>query len=484
MTEEIKQCYRALDLEPGATPAEVKAAWRELVKVWHPDRFPNDTRLKAKGAAKLRDINRAYEILEAHLKPQQPSQDRSTENKTSREYRPGPPPKEQKESQPKKPSKAVAIYIGAMIVGSLFIGLDVLRVSLAEKREEEKQQAIAIKATRASEEVERLRLAATLEQQKKDEEAKVQKQKQELIDVSRRLATLEQQAARAAEKAADDAKLLAAAQERERQLLATAAAAEPKRVPPPPPPPSGRAAVSVSGERAVPLAAQRSLSAMGIDMIACAGGTFSMGSTRSGSGEQPVTTVTLSPFWLAKTEVTQAQWEALMGSNPSHFKGGQLPVENVSWGDAMEFCWKLTERERQAGRLPTGTIYTLPTEAQWEYACRAGTTGDYAGEVDAMAWHTKNSGAATHAVGTKQANAWGLHDMHGNVWERCLDWYGPYSGGRVTDPKGALSGSLRVVRGGSWHIVAYGARSAYRSNVNPDYRVNSIGFRPALSSVP
>ena len=164
MTEEIKQCYRALDLEPGATPADVKLAWRELVKVWHPDRFPNDAKLKAKGAAKLRDINRAYEILEAHLKPQQPSQDRSTENKKSREYRSDPPPKEQKESQPKKPSKAVAIYIGAMIVGSLFIGLDVLRVSLAEKREEEKQQAIAIKVTRASEEVERLRLAATLDQ--------------------------------------------------------------------------------------------------------------------------------------------------------------------------------------------------------------------------------------------------------------------------------------------------------------------------------
>ena len=482
MTEEIKQCYRALDLQPGATPADVKVAWRELVKVWHPDRFPNDVKLKAKGAAKLRDINRAYEILEAHLKPQQPSQDRSTENKTSREYRPGPPPKEQKESQPKKPSKAVAIYIGAMIVGSLFIGLDVLRVSLAEKREEEKQQAIAIKVTRASEEVERLRLAATLDQQKKDEEAKVQKQKQELIDVSRRLATLEQQAARAAEKAVDDAKLLAAAQERERQLLADAAAAEPKRVVVPPP--SGRAAVSVSGERAVPLAAQRSLSAMGIDMIACAGGTFSMGSRSGGSDEQPVTTVTLSPFWLAKTEVTQAQWEAVMGSNPSEFKGGQLPVERVSWDDAMEFCRKLTERERQAGRLPTGTIYTLPTEAQWEYACRAGTTGDYAGEVDAMAWYDKNSGAATHAVGTKQANAWGLHDMHGNVWEWCLDWYGPYLGGRVTDPKGVPLGANRVYRGGSWDFGANYARSASRYAIIPDFRLSSFGFRPARSSVP
>ena len=136
MTEEIKQCYRALDLEPGATPAEVKAAWRELVKVWHPDRFPDDAKLKAKGAAKLSAINRAFEILEAHLKTQQPSQDRTAKNKTSREYRPGSPPKDQKESQPKKPSKAVAIYVGAMIVGSLFIGLDVLRVSLAEKREE------------------------------------------------------------------------------------------------------------------------------------------------------------------------------------------------------------------------------------------------------------------------------------------------------------------------------------------------------------
>jgi len=223
---------------------------------------------------------------------------------------------------------------------------------------------------------------------------------------------------------------------------------------------------------------------VGVTLVPIAGGTFSMGSMSGFSSEQPVTTVTLSPFWLAKTEVTQAQWEAVMGSNPSRFKGGQLPVENVSWGDAMEFCRKLTERERQAGRLPTGTIYTLPTEAQWEYACRAGRTGDYAGEVDAMAWYDKNSGAATHAVGTKQANAWGLHDMHGNVWEWCLDRYGPYLGGRVTDPKGVPSGSSRVLRGGSWADGAGSARSANRFDYYPGIRYYDFGFRLARSSVP
>ena len=223
---------------------------------------------------------------------------------------------------------------------------------------------------------------------------------------------------------------------------------------------------------------------VGLFLVPIAGGTFSMGSLSGGSDEQPVTTVTLSPFWLAKTEVTQAQWEAVMGSNPSSFKGGQLPVETVSWDDAMKFCRKLTERERQAGRLPTGTIYTLPTEAQWEYACRAGTTGDYAGEVDAMAWYNKNSGGATHEVGTKQANAWGLRDMHGNVWEWCLDWDGPYFGGRVTDPKGAPSGTFRVRRGGGWNDEADYARSAFRNFNGPAFRSNIVGFRPARSSVP
>jgi formylglycine-generating enzyme required for sulfatase activity len=145
-------------------------------------------------------------------------------------------------------------------------------------------------------------------------------------------------------------------------------------------------------------------------------GTFTMG--EGSDGPAPVHLVTISkPFFLGATEVTQAQWSVVMGGNPSKFKGDKLPVENVSWDDAMAFCKKLTERERTAGRLPAGYIYTLPTEAQWEYACRAGTIGRYAGDLDAMAWYDENSSRKTHPVGSKKANGWGLSDMHGNVWE-------------------------------------------------------------------
>ena len=174
-----------------------------------------------------------------------------------------------------------------------------------------------------------------------------------------------------------------------------------------------------------------------------------------------------------------------MGSNPSGFKGESLPVENVSWDDAMEFCRKLTTLERSAGSLPSGYVYTLPTEAQWEYACRAGTTGDYAGDLQAMAWFAENAGSTTHAVATKQANAWGLHDMHGNVWEWCADWYADkLPGGSVSDFKGAVAGSHRVYRGGCWWYDAAYCRSADRNWHSPGIRLDNLGFRLALSSVP
>ena len=224
---------------------------------------------------------------------------------------------------------------------------------------------------------------------------------------------------------------------------------------------------------------------LNLTIMPIAPGTFQMGSTSGDqSVEKPSTRVTLTkPFWLGQTEVTQAQWSAVMGSSPSHFKGDNLPVEQVSWNDAVEFCRKLTEMERAAGRLPEGYAYTLPTEAQWEYSCRAGTTGDYAGNLDSVGWYSSNSGNTTHLVGQKQANAWGLHDMHGNVWEWCADWKGDYPGGGVTDPTGPPSGTYRVFRGGGWGFPAVYCRSACRGWFDPGSsdRGHVFGFRLALA---
>jgi len=229
-----------------------------------------------------------------------------------------------------------------------------------------------------------------------------------------------------------------------------------------------------------------------IEMIWIAPGSFTMGSPSSERGrdddEGPQHRVTISKgYWLGKYEVTKGQWQALMGSNPSYFtqSGTNAPVEHVSWNDAQEYCRKLTERERAAGRLPAGYEYSLPTEAQWEFACRAGTTGPYAGTgtLSSMGWYDDNSGSTTHPVGQKQANAWGLYDMHGNVWEWCHDWYGSYPGGAVTDPTGASSGSYRVGRGGSWNLDAGFCRSALRIILDPSNRFINLGFRLALRSV-
>lgn len=236
--------------------------------------------------------------------------------------------------------------------------------------------------------------------------------------------------------------------------------------------------------------ARRAVADLGIELIWVAPGTFTMGSPsdepQRNKAEGPRTDVTLTRgFWLGKTEVTQAQYAAVMESNPSTFKavGGDAPVERVSWIDAMAFCRKLNERERAAGRLPEGYAFTLPTEAQWEYACRAGTTEAYAGEPEAMAWHEQNSRGTTHPVGTKQPNAWGFYDMAGNVLEWCLDWYGPYPGGAVTDPTGPAHGYYRMARGGSWKTDLRVARSAARAGGSAGRLDYTIGFRVALCPV-
>ncbi|MBR0237218.1 MAG: SUMF1/EgtB/PvdO family nonheme iron enzyme [Thermoguttaceae bacterium] len=199
----------------------------------------------------------------------------------------------------------------------------------------------------------------------------------------------------------------------------------------------------------------------------CPAGKFMMGYE---DGTQHQVTLTKG-FWMMETEVTQKQWKAIMGNNPSYFKGDDLPVEEVFWHDCQEFC-------RKSAQL--GLPVQLPTEAQWEYACRAGTTGAYAGNLDEMAWYDSNSGSKTHPVGTKKPNAWGLYDMHGNVWEWCADWDGDYPSGSVTDPAGPSSGSSRVFRGGSWDGHAGFCRSACRSYYEPGPRGYYLGFRGAL----
>ena len=185
------------------------------------------------------------------------------------------------------------------------------------------------------------------------------------------------------------------------------------------------------------------------------------------------------PFWMAKTEVTQEQFEAVVGSNPSHFLGAKLPAENVCWEDAQAFIAKLNESKL----LPEGWKFALPTEAQWEYACRAGGKGPYpGGSLNEVGWYDENSDEKTHEVGQKKPNAWGLFDMHGNVFEWCSDWYGDYPNGAVSDPRGPEEGSGRVVRGGSWLLDAGYCMSAKRgSNASSSWYFN-FGFRVALSS--
>jgi alpha-L-fucosidase len=227
-------------------------------------------------------------------------------------------------------------------------------------------------------------------------------------------------------------------------------------------------------------------------------GRFTMGKPDSKQNPQSVErsprSVTLSRgFWIDRFEVTQGEYLAVMGSNPSIFRGGSnRPVEGVTWHDATNYCRRLTERERAAGRLPAGWEYRLPTEAQWEYACRAGTTNQFSygndpqyTELGNYAWYAGNSGTRTHAVGGKLPNQWGLYDMHGNVWEWCADWFtSSLPRGSVTDPQGPTSGSDRVPRGGSWRDDAGACQSASRGPNAPSFRGPDLGFRVVLVAVP
>lgn len=223
-------------------------------------------------------------------------------------------------------------------------------------------------------------------------------------------------------------------------------------------------------------------------LVYVAPGSFMMGSNNGDSDETPVHRVTLTKgYWIGKYEVTQSEYQSIMGTNPSRFKGSNKPVEQVSWNDAVKFCKKLTARERAAGRLPSDCEYRLPTEAEWEFAARGGTKSrgyKYSGSnnINSVAWFGSNSSGQTHEVGTKSSNELGIHDMSGNVWEWCNDWYGKYSSGSATDPAGASSGSYRVNRGGGWASGARCCRVAFRDNNSPGYTYAFLGFRVLLAS--
>jgi len=226
-----------------------------------------------------------------------------------------------------------------------------------------------------------------------------------------------------------------------------------------------------------------STSATGMEFVSVPSGCFQMGDNFGDgkSDENPVHEVCVDNFQIGKYEVTQGQWQKIMGANPSASKkGDDYPVENVSWNEVQEFIAKLN-------RL-TSQNYWLPTEAEWEYAARSGGERErYSGSdsIDAVAWYGSNSGNATHPVGTKAANGFGLYDMSGNVWEWCQDWYGGsyYGSSPRNSPTGPTSGSLRVFRGGGWSYSPVNLRVAGRFRASPGYRGGSLGFRLVLHQV-
>ena len=251
-------------------------------------------------------------------------------------------------------------------------------------------------------------------------------------------------------------------------------AAKPKAKPKPAP---RRNNTSHSGSTSSTTGLSAELNKLINNMVYVSGGTFIMGGDES-SDQTPTHSVTLSSYYICKYEVTQALWRAVMGSNPSKFKGDNLPVEQVSWNDCQTFINRLNSY--------TGRNFRLPTEAEWEFAARGGnysrrykySGSNYIGDV---AWYADNSGNRTHPVGTKQANELGLYDMSGNVWEWCSDRYGSYSSYSQSNPTGATSGFGRVERGGNWCGLARYCCSSHRSYYAPGNSFDDLGLRLVLS---
>ena len=238
------------------------------------------------------------------------------------------------------------------------------------------------------------------------------------------------------------------------------------------------------------------ISDLGLRLLPIAAGEFRMGDDRVAvtvkpyEGERKVRFT--KPFLIGETEVTQKAWESIMGFNPSNFKGPLLPVEQVDWKQATDFCQKLTMRESKAGRLPAGKVYRLPSEAEWEYAALAGSTkiyffGNNPRPLKAFAWHNLDADGRTHNIGLKQPNKWGLRDIYGNVREWCLDGYSPRPKGTLVDPVIGPQNPDKVNRGGSYDSCPECCKTSRRTSYGPGYQSSDVGFRlvfaaPAKSS--
>jgi formylglycine-generating enzyme len=225
---------------------------------------------------------------------------------------------------------------------------------------------------------------------------------------------------------------------------------------------------------------QRQLDLRRLDLVLVQGGAFTMGSDNGEMSEKPGHAVAVNSFYISKYLVTQAQWQAVMGDNPSVIKGDRCPVENISWNDALAYCQKLSQL--------TGKTYRLPTEAEWEYAARGGNKSNgytYSGSnsLDDVGWYKENSGNATLTVGQKQPNELGLYDMTGNVNECCSDWYDEnyYQSSPAQNPQGPSTGTFRVARGGGWLSPSGDCQVLYRNICTPDRRYSGLGFRPVVS---
>lgn len=252
-------------------------------------------------------------------------------------------------------------------------------------------------------------------------------------------------------------------------------------------PPSPQAATAPAAAGAAsslpPSAPDQIVRSQGMNLVGIAPGEFVMGNGRGANATERDHPVRITrPYLIGVTEVTQAQWAALMPDNPSRCRGDDLPVTNITWLEATEFCRRLSVKE--------GRIYRLPTEAEWEYACRAGTStafsfGDSAAALDAFAWFNRNARGVPQRVATKKANPWGLYDMHGNVREWCSDWFSfRYPAGVQVDPAGPDSGSERVRRGGCVGLFASAATSGARDCGPPDASWDDVGFRVAADKAP